>query len=151
MKLYLAGPFKPLRKGGVDYSDWRDFMIEKVKGHSFFDPRKNDQSCPATFTNQDLEGVISSDGVILYRPKLGEIIGGAWEHGIACGATRMGKKIPTIYIDEKPFTFPLLSASAKRTFTNLDAAVIYLNFLESWETEFVAANKYLDWETQNIK
>jgi len=146
MKFYLAGPFKPLKIGKEKYSDWRDYVKSEVKNHTFIDPRNNNQSCPATFTNQDLDSVINSEGVILYRPKHGEIIGGAWEHGIACGATRMGKKIPTIYVDEKSFPFPALAASAKRTFTNLEAAVVYLKLLKSWEFEFKAIYQYLDWE-----
>ena len=147
MKFYLAGPFRPIVKGKKEYSDWRDYVSEKVKGHKFIDPRKNGQSCPATFTFQDLEGVIKSNGVILYRPKsFGNILGGAWEHGVACGATRLGKKIPVIYIDERPFPFPLLAASAKRAFTDLDAAIVYLNFLKSWKNEYNAIHRYMKWE-----
>jgi len=151
MKFYLAGPFRPIEKNGKQYSDWREYIKAKVKNHKFIDPRNNNQSCPATFTNQDMESVINSEGVFLYRPNIGEIIGGAWEHGIACGATKCGKKIPTIYVDEKSFPFPILTASAKRTFTNLDAAVIYLNFLKSWDKEFEAIYKYLDWENSASK
>ena len=151
MRFYLAGPFKPLKTKGIVYPDWRDFVISNVKNHKFIDPRKNNQSCPATFTSQDLEGVIKSNGVLLYRPKAGEIIGGAWEHGIACGASRCGKNIPTIYVDEKPFPFPPLMASAKRTFTNLYSAAVYMHFLKSWDKEFEAIYKYLDWENKNIK
>lgn len=151
MKFYLAGPFKPIKKNGIVYPDWRDYIITNVKKHSFNDPRNNNQSCPAAFTNQDLEGVIKSDGLFLYRPKIGEIIGGAWEHGIACGATRCGKKIPTIYVDETPFPFPPLMASAKRMFTTLDSAVVYMNFLKSWGKEFEAINKYIAWADRNIK
>jgi len=144
MEFYLAGPFMPFNLDGKEYADWRDFIKASVTKHKFRDPRNNDQSCPASFTLQDLEGVLSSEGVLLYRPKKGEIIGGAWEHGIACGASRVGpKKIPTIYVDEHDFPFPLLTASAKRTFANLNAAVTYLNLLESWDREFEAIYGYL--------
>ncbi len=148
MKFYLAGPFVSLDREGVKYPDWRDFVIGGVKKHQFSDPRKNDQSCPARFTMQDLEGVINADGIFVYRPLNGEIIGGAWEQGIAVGASYMGKNIPSIYVDEHSFPFPLLSASSKRTFSDLDASLVYLNFLDSWDNEFQAINQYLDWESK---
>ncbi len=147
MLFYLAGPFKPLEKEGKAYNDWRDYVTENVKKHNFLDPRKNNQTYPATFTKEDLEGVIKSEGVFLYRPINGEIISGAWEHGIACGFSEVSqRKIPTIYVDERFFPFPPIMASAKRTFTNLDAAIVYMNFLDSWENEMKAIYAYLDWE-----
>jgi hypothetical protein len=153
LTFYLAGPFMPIEIDGKKYDDWRDYIIENVPRHKFIDPRDNDQNCPATFTKQDLESVIRSDGLFVYRPrKCSEAIGGACEHGIALGFSAKGKKkIPIIYIDECFFPFPFLAASAKRTFTNLKAAVVYLNFLKSWDKEFEAINKYIEWEKGKIK
>jgi hypothetical protein len=153
MELYLAGSFLPLEVAGKKYADWRDYVAEKVPKHRFLDPRKNDQSCPAAFTLQDMENVLKSDGVFHYRSLRGEAIGSAWEHGIANGASRTGNRvIPVIYVDECPFQFPLLVASAKRTFRNLDSGIAYLNFLESWDQdkEFEAIYKYLEWEKQKL-
>lgn len=151
MELYLAGSFLPLEIAGKKYADWRDYIIERVPKHRFLDPRKNDQSCPARFTQQDMDNVLASDGVFHYRSLRGEAIGSAWEHGIAVGASRVGpRKIPVIYVDECAFIFPVLDASAKRTFTSLDSGVAYLNFLESWDKEFEAINKYLSWEKKTI-
>ena len=151
MELYLAGSFLPLENDGKKYSDWRDYVIERVPRHKFIDPRKNDQSCPATFTMQDIEVVLKSMGVFHYRSIRGEAIGSAWEHGVANGASRAGRKvIPVIYVDEFPFQFPPLVASAKRTFANLDSGIAYLNFLESWDKEFEAIYKYLKWEQKKI-
>lgn len=144
MKLYTAGSFVPYK----DYKDWRDFLIEKVPHHQFIDPRNNNQDSPMFFTREDLESVIKSDGLILYRTTIGEDIGSAWEHGIACGASIIGKKIPTIYIDERMFPHPILSASAKRTFTNLEGAVVYLNYLKTWDKEFEAIYAFLKWEKE---
>lgn len=153
MLFYPAGPFVPYKnKDGKEYSDWRDYLIENVKKHNFLDPRKNNQSCPATFTREDLEGVVRSEGVFLYRPVNGEIIGGAWEHGIACGVSEVSQiKIPTIYVDERFLPFPPIMASSKRTFTNLDAAIVYMNFLDSWEEEMKAIYAYLDWEDKYFR
>ena len=148
MKFYLAGPFVSYESDGKQYSDWRDFLIEKVKLHEFIDPRKNDQTCPATFSPQDLEGVLSSDGVFAYNTPRGEAVGAAWEQGVAAGASKCGKNIPTIYVDENSFPFPLLTATAKRSFSNLNASVSYLNKLISWEKEFEAIGSYLTEEGQ---
>jgi len=152
MELYLAGSFLPLEMHGKKYADWRDYVIEGAPKHTFLDPRKNDQSCPAAFTLQDMDNVLKSDGVFHYRSLRGEAIGSAWEHGIACGASRTGRRvIPVIYIDEFPLQFPPLVASAKRTFTNLDSGIAYLNFLESWDKEFEAVYRYLDWEKNKVR
>lgn len=153
MLFYAAGPFVPyIDERGAEHDYWRDYLIMKVKNHSFIDPRKNNQSCPATFTREDLEGVIKSDGVFLYRPANGEIIGGAWEHGIACGINEVSKrKIPTIYVDERFLPFPPVMASAKRTFANLDAAIVYMKFLDSWQDEMKAICAYLDWEEKYFR
>lgn len=153
MLFYTAGPFVPyIDRRGVEHDDWRDYLIRMVKKHNFLDPRKNNHSCPATFTREDLEGVIKSDGVFLYRPINGEIIGGAWEHGIGCGFNQLSKrKIYTIYVDERFFPFSPIFASAKRTFTNLDAAIVYMNFLDSWEEEMKAIYAYLAWEERYFR
>ncbi len=154
MLFYLAGPFTSYKnEKGLEYNDWRDYVIENVPKHSFLDPRNNKQDSPMFFTPQDLKSVTKSDGIVLYRPVKGEIIGGSWEHGIACGYNEASKKkkIHTIYVDEKKFIFPLLSASAKRTFTDLESAVTYLNFLDSWKNEFKAIMSYLDWEDNFYK
>ncbi len=143
MKFYTAGPFLPYE----NYKDWRDFLIEKVPNHQFIDPRTNNQQSPMFFTREDLESVIKSDGIVLYRPPVGEYIGAAWEHGIACGVNAVSKKnIPTIYIDEMMFPHPILVASAKRTFTKMDAAVVYLKELKNWDKEFEAIYAYIKWE-----
>ncbi len=145
MRFYLAGPFVGFEHDGRAYNDWRDYVIEQLKEkHTFSDPRHNDQSCPASFTLQDIEGVLSSDGVLHYRTPRGEDTGSSLEHGIALGASRRGPAIPIILVDEHPFPFPLLSASAKRTFTRLPEAMLYLGLLSSWDKEFEAINAYIE-------
>jgi hypothetical protein len=155
MLFYLAGPFIPYKSNkDQEYEDWRDYVIENVKKeHSFIDPRNNNQDSPMFFAREDTKSVIKSDGVLLYRPSAAiENIGGNWEHGIACGYSESGKKkIPTIYVDEKMLPFPPIMASAKRTFTKLEAAIVYLNLLDSWKNEMTAIYAYLDWEDNYFK
>jgi hypothetical protein len=134
-----------------DYPDWRDFVRQKVPKHSFIDPRNNRQDSPIYFIPQDIQSVISSDGLFHYRSPFGEAIGGACEHGIALGynelAPLVGKeKIHVIYVDELGLQFPFLDSSAKRSFSGLEFAIKYMNFLETWDKEFEAATKYLAWE-----
>jgi nucleoside 2-deoxyribosyltransferase len=134
IKIYLAGPFtKP---------DWRDRIINEVPQHTYFDPRRNEQSACVTIVRDDLIlGVENSDIVFSYFPKGNNDIGTCIEMGNA-----FGKRKIIVLVNENLFLHPLISGIAKRQFSSLEAGIIYLNNLKSIEQseEFVAAYKTID-------
>jgi hypothetical protein len=138
-KIYLAGPFGVPYKG---FSEWRDFVKNKAPLHSYWDPRYDtDQSSYVTIGRDDIiKGIEGSELFFGYKPKnTKDVAGLCTEAGVA-----FGRKIPIVFVDENDFIHPFPAVLAKRLFTNLEIAVMYLynsSNPKPNENEFVAIYK----------
>lgn len=141
-KTYLAGAFCPYNK----FKDWRDFVSKRLDNPKIelVDPRySSNQSCPATFTMDDMvKGVLGSPIIFHYKTRGYEDDGASWEHGGAFAYNIFqqqglikGKSKLIIYVDDTAVPFPLHSASASLTFSDLEVGIEFLNGLDSIKKE----------------
>jgi len=145
MKIYLAGAFAPYK----EYKDWRDYVTKWLNQiHEFHNPLVDSrQECPMEFTMDDTMAAIECDCMLHYRTPNIENTGGDYEHGVRVGAYyATGQPKPIILVDESQFPYPLCTATAKRTFSNLEIAVLYLSLLRSWDDDGPAINAVLELE-----
>ncbi|MBR9691915.1 hypothetical protein GOV06_03950 [Candidatus Woesearchaeota archaeon] len=132
--IYLAGPFTE--------PSWRDRVKKEAPQHTYRDPKDNEQAASVTITRDDLiKGVEGSDMMFAYIPDKTKDEGTDIEIGVG-----FGNRIPITLVNENQFQHPLLSGTAKRHFTTLEAGILYLNNLTSLEQaeEFKAAYKTID-------
>lgn len=114
-KLYIAGPI----------SGWRKKVYERLKDiFDVYDPVQHSrQGCQAEYAPDDFKAAKKADIILAYQPKDKEA---CLAMGVEATLGYCSNKAIVIYVDERGYLDPIMIAISKRTFSELEPALKFL-------------------------